>query len=270
MTTPAASAPRPAAARDPEGAHPVKQDRSRVLRDKALDHARALVEAGRFDDTTMADFAGAVGCSVGALYFRFHDKDGLFASAVDVALAQELEALRGRAAKGRYRGLPLRETVDRCVQDYVAFVRRNDSMIRALYRRASGSSEHWTVVQSSVYRMVRVWTEAVADAAGRPGDREYLLQVGVAFQFVSNSLVYSLLIDKPVRPLSPRALVFWLDEMVMHFIGLEVPDAMRRIPVVRPAATPAVGPARAEKPDRTAAPARTAAPRPRARKGARA
>lgn len=254
MTTRSKPAPAPAPIHDPEGAHPVRQDRSRALRDKVLAHARELVEAGRFGSTTMADIARAVGCSVGALYFRFRDKDGLFASAVDVAMAAEVGTLEARAARGRYRGLGLRETVDRCVQDYVAFVRRNEQMLRAQYLRASEAPEHWTIVQSAAYRMVKIWIEAVAEAAGRRDDRAFLLQAGVAFQFASSSLVYSVLIDRPVRPLSPRALVFWLDEMVMHFIGLEVPEALRDVPIVRPAGLPA-GPATG-----------TAAARPRTRR----
>ena len=83
---------------DPEGAHPVKQERSRQLRDKALLHVRDLVREGRFTSTTMADIARAVGCSAGALYFRFRDKEALFASVVEVAMAQEAEAIAADAA----------------------------------------------------------------------------------------------------------------------------------------------------------------------------
>ena len=62
---------------DSEGAHPVKQERSRQLRDKALLHVRDLVREGRFTSTTMADIARAVGCSAGALYFRFRGEGAM-------------------------------------------------------------------------------------------------------------------------------------------------------------------------------------------------
>lgn len=206
-----------------------------MLRDKALVHARELVLQGRFTSTSMADIARAVGCSVGALYFRFHDKEALFASVVEVAMAQEVDALQARVAKGRYAGLSLRDTVDRCVQDYLAFVQRNESMIRALYQRAGDEPGYWSIVRVAAFKMVQCWIVAVAQAAGRTGDRAFMRQAGTAFWFVSSSLVYSVLvIDKPVRPLSTQEQLFWLNEMVMHFIGLDVPASLRQSAVTRP------------------------------------
>ncbi len=223
---------------DPEGAHPVKQERSRQLRDKALAHTRELVDQGRFTSTSMAEIAAAVGCSVGALYFRFRDKEALIASVVEVAMAQELEAQAAQVTDGRYCGLSLRETVDRCVQDYAGFVHKNEGLIRSLYQRLQAEPRHWAVVRQTAYRMVQGWIEAVTQAAGRAGDREFVGQVGIAFQFVSSTLVFQVLNDKPVRPMGKRQLTFWLTEMVMHFIGLEVPISLKRAPVARPVVPP--------------------------------
>ena len=61
MNTRLKSPPEPASDHEPEGAHPVKQERSRVLRDKALGCARELVLEGRYSSTSMADIARAVG-----------------------------------------------------------------------------------------------------------------------------------------------------------------------------------------------------------------
>jgi len=223
---------------DLEGAHPVKQERSRQLRDKALAFGRQLVEQGRFASTSMADISSAVGCSVGALYFRFRDKEALFASVVEVAMARELEQLAVQVAAGRYHGRSLHDTVTLCVQDYVAFVQKNDSMIRALYQRATEEPGYWGIVREAAYRMTATWIDAVARAADRAGDRAFMRQAGIAFQFVSSALVYSVLIDRPVRPLSRQEMVFWLVEMVMHFIGLQVPEPLRATPVARPAKAP--------------------------------
>jgi AcrR family transcriptional regulator len=228
---------------DPEGAHPVKQERSRQLRDKALLHVRDLVREGRFTSTTMADIARAIGCSAGALYFRFRDKEALFASVVEVAMAQEAEAIAADAAGGRYAGLSLEDTVTRCVEDYLAFVQRNDRMIRALHQRSSEDPAAWGVVRLAANKMVALWIRAVAEAAGHAGDRPYMRQTGIAFQFVSSALVHSVLLDSLVRPLGTREMVFWLREMVLHFIRVEVPATLRdtpaaRLPALRPV-TPA-------------------------------
>ncbi len=251
--------------RGPEGAHPVKQARSRELRDRALACAHELVECGCFATTSMADIARKVGCSVGALYFRFHDKEGLFASVVEVTMARELEQLAARAAEGRYRGLSLRETVAVSVRDFVSFVQRNEHMIRALYQRTIEESAYWNIVRETALEMTSIWIDAVAQAAGHAGERGFIRQAGVAFQFASSALVYTVLIDRPVRPLGTRELEFWLDEMVMHFIQVHVPESLRRPPAARPTGTEA--PAATRTASRTPGKA-SAASRTRSRPGA--
>lgn len=219
----------------PEGAHPVKQERSRLLRHKVLEFAQSLVIQGRFSTTSMADIARAAGCSVGALYFRFHDKDALFASVVEVAMTQEVEQLQVQVDAGRYKDLSLQDTVDRCVQDYMDFVQRNELMIRALYQRSNDEPGYWGLVRMAAFRMVQIWIGAVALSADRQNDRSFIRQAGTAFWFVSSSLVYSVLvIDQPVRPLTIREQHFWLNQMVMHFISLDLPEPMRQSPVMRP------------------------------------
>ncbi len=228
-------APVAAAEHDPEGAHPVKQERSRLLRDKAMAFTRERVLEGRFSTTSMAEIARAVGCSVGALYFRFHDKEALFASVVEVAMAQEIESLQERVDDGLYQGLSLRATVDACVHDYMAFVSRNERMIQAIYQRAGEEPGYWSIVRVAAFSMVQIWIAAVARAADRAGDRAFMRQAGTAFWFVSSSLVYNVLvIDQPVRPLSAREQQFWLNEMVMHFISLDVPEGLRQSSIMRP------------------------------------
>lgn len=240
----------------PEGSHPVKQERSRKLRDKVLAHAHELVEQGRYDATTMAGIAAAVGCSVGALYQRFRDKEALFASVIEIAMARELDAIRANASSGRYRDLGLRETVGRCVQDYERFLRRNASMVRTLYQRGIEQPGSWNGVRVPTFHMVQIWVESVVLAAGHGGERDFVRQVGIAFQYVGGALVHAVLIGPLVRPLSIRETLFWLDEMVMHFIGLDVPESLRGTPFVMPAATASI-PAMAKR-----APTRTRANQP--------
>ncbi|AOV05338.1 TetR/AcrR family transcriptional regulator [Delftia tsuruhatensis] len=226
-----------------------KQARSRQLRDKALVLAAELVRKGQFDATSMVELAKSAGCSVGALYFRFRDKEALFASVIEVTMRHEVEVLKVLDKAGRYQGQALNETVDRCIRDFVAFIENNDAMIRAMYLRSTVQPGYWGVVRSAVFDMVQVWIAAVAVAANRGKDSDYLRQVGIAFQFVSSTLVYSVLIDSPVRPLGKRELVYWLNEMLLHFIALDVPTDFKPVPALVPqslAAPPAV-PARRKK-----------------------
>jgi AcrR family transcriptional regulator len=222
----------------PEGAHPAKQMRSRLLRDSALIHASKLIQEGRYASTSMSEIARAIGCSVGALYFRFRDKEALFACVVEIVLTQEVEELKILDSKGRYQDLSLRKTVEQCVLDYVEFIERHQRMIRAMYQSASKEPTYWDIVRLTAFKMVQIWMKAMAHAAGAPNDKYFLRKAGKAFWFVSSTLVYSvLIIGKPVHSLHKHEQVFWLTEMVIHFIGLHIPAHLQASTVTRPVNT---------------------------------
>src|SRR5579864_3374004 len=61
---------------------PAKQARSRVTRDRLLAAGRQLLDRGAFEATSIADIASAAGCSVGAFYHRFADKEAFFAALI--------------------------------------------------------------------------------------------------------------------------------------------------------------------------------------------
>ena len=63
---------------DIEGVRPVKQLRARRSRDRMLDAGQRLVVERAVDAERVADLARAAGCSVGAFYLRFRDKDAFF------------------------------------------------------------------------------------------------------------------------------------------------------------------------------------------------
>jgi AcrR family transcriptional regulator len=212
--------------------------RSRLLRDNALICARKLIQEGRYASTSMSEIARTIGCSVGALYFRFRDKEALFASVVEIVLTQEVEQLHTLAGKGRYQDLSLRKTVERCVLDYVEFIERHQSMIRSVYQSASKDPAYWGIVRVTAFKMIQIWIEAMASAARRTNDKDFLRKAGKAFWFVSSTLVYSvLIIDKPVHSLRKDEQVFWLTEMVINFIGLHVPEHLQESTVILPVNT---------------------------------
>lgn len=73
---------------------PAVQDRSRAMRARILKAAEAAFAEEGYDGARIADIARAAGCSVGAVYFRFKDKDALF-----FAIAESFaEDARARAA----------------------------------------------------------------------------------------------------------------------------------------------------------------------------
>src|ERR1700741_1084014 len=66
----------------PEGVLPVKQRRGERTRDSLLAAGQRLIPMRDFDPVSVADIAGAAGCSVGAFYQRFRGKDAFFGALV--------------------------------------------------------------------------------------------------------------------------------------------------------------------------------------------
>jgi AcrR family transcriptional regulator len=66
---------RPAAAK---WALPARQARSRATRERILDAAESAFAQHGYERARISDIARLANCSVGAIYFRFRDKDALF------------------------------------------------------------------------------------------------------------------------------------------------------------------------------------------------
>ncbi|HSS15201.1 MAG TPA: TetR/AcrR family transcriptional regulator, partial [Rhizomicrobium sp.] len=85
----------------PESEHwalPVQQERSLVTRERIVAAAEwAFAEKG-YEGARISDIAKRAGCSVGAVYFRFADKDALFFAIVESFRAGTRERLPVLAA----------------------------------------------------------------------------------------------------------------------------------------------------------------------------
>src|SRR5690242_16936455 len=57
---------------------PVQQARSRATRERLLAAAEKVFADKGYEGARITEIAEAAGCSVGAVYFRFKDKDALF------------------------------------------------------------------------------------------------------------------------------------------------------------------------------------------------
>lgn len=76
----------------PEPARPPQQERSAATMTLIMDAAAALLAEGGWDAFRVSDVSRRAGVSVGVIYQRFGDKDGLFAAVHDAHLAR-FEAL---------------------------------------------------------------------------------------------------------------------------------------------------------------------------------
>lgn len=221
------------------GALPAKQLRSRELRDRLIANGRALVEAGGFAKTSMADIARASGCSTGALYFRFRNKEALFDCVVDAVMTEAVAQAAARVGAGRYAGLSVADTIAICVTDFVDFARANEGMLRALYQRALHEPRHFVPIRRAAMAMTGGWCDAIALSAGRSGDAAFTHELRVAFQFASAVLVHAVISEPRYVPLHGDAMKTRLVEMVSGFAlrplpaapdGSRPPRTRRRVP----------------------------------------
>lgn len=214
------SSPAAPAAPTLNGTHPVKQERSRQLRDRLIASGRALIEQGGFAGVAMADIAREAGCSVGALYVRFRDKEALFDCVAETAMTEAVDYVRAREAAGRYQQPTLADTIAAVVEDYADYSRRNKGVTRALYQRALQDARYWGIVRNAGFEMTSIWSAAILAAAGRADDPAFQRQVRIALRYMTSVVVYSaLLIDPPRTQLSHAEQVHWLTEIASHIIA---------------------------------------------------
>jgi len=116
---------------------PAQQARSRATRERILVAAERVFADKGYDGAKLADIAKAAGCSVGAVYFRYKDKDALF-----LAIA-ETYAVEARARFADFLRDAQTRAADDIVRDFV--LRAVDTMRthRGLFRAIiEGGFEH--------------------------------------------------------------------------------------------------------------------------------
>ncbi len=126
----------------PEGVLPVKQRRGEQTRDRLLSAGMRLIARRDFDSMSVAEIAGAAGCSVGAFYQRFRDKDAFFGALV----AQYVSEARATTAT-----LFAEHNDDRLIGALVAATalrfRNHAGLIRAAIRRRMEDAAVWEPVR---------------------------------------------------------------------------------------------------------------------------
>ncbi|HTO41872.1 MAG TPA: TetR/AcrR family transcriptional regulator, partial [Rhizomicrobium sp.] len=122
---------------------PVQQERSLATRERIVAAAEwAFAEKG-YEGARIADIAARAGCSVGAVYFRFADKDALFLAIVEDFRTSVREKLPLLAV------IPC-ATADEFLERYVALVfarfRDNRGLVRAIVEHGFANSQAMDMV----------------------------------------------------------------------------------------------------------------------------
>jgi AcrR family transcriptional regulator len=166
-----------------EGVLPVKQRRGEQTRDRLLAAGQRLIAQRDFDTMSVAEIAEAAGCSVGAFYQRFRDKDAFFGALVAhyvTAARATTVALYADHDDDRLIGALVRATVMR--------FRNNVGLIRAAIRKR--------MEQGPVWEPIRLHGHFAADGMigwlgvrrGRPLTPDETMATRFAFQVLYGTL----------------------------------------------------------------------------------
>ena len=112
---------------------PATQARSRATRERLLASAERVFAEKGYDGAKISDIAEDAGCSVGAVYFRFKDKDALFLAIVE-SFVEEARAGLARLLAGTM-DADAETTIRIFVTATAANFRRHKGLFRAIVER---------------------------------------------------------------------------------------------------------------------------------------
>jgi AcrR family transcriptional regulator len=162
---------------------PASQERSRATRERLLEVAEKVFADKGYDGAKISDIAEEAGCSVGAVYFRFKDKDALFfaiaESFIEDARAGLSNLLGGRSL-----------VPEQVIRNFVAATAENFRKHRGLFRAIVERGFDHPHAMKTIFR----FREELAQALERAlGGKETSLEVRVMTQMVYGFLITGLI-----------------------------------------------------------------------------
>ena len=114
---------------------PAKQARSQQTLERLLDSAEALIADKGFDDVTVAQIAARAGVSVGAVYSRFRDKQGLLHCLQDRFVDESHLTTDAAFDPDRWEGASIEEIVSEMIVFLVEIHRERRGVLREMLVR---------------------------------------------------------------------------------------------------------------------------------------
>lgn len=213
---------------------PTRQARSERTRDRLLEAGQELLEHGGFDETPVAALARQAGCSVGAFYTRFADKEAFYLAVMALVGARLTDRMDRALGGPRMAGLSGPQSVDACLDALLGLFRDHVGLLRAVQRKSHDQRSALQPLQEVGQTLIDHLVQHVARSHDREGDANFERCAGVGFQIVMSTLLNGVLNHPPrLHPDSPD-FRFWLREVVLH--ALAIADR----PVPQPLGTPSL------------------------------
>ena len=123
------------------------QSRSRESTETLLEIGRRLIEQRGVDDCSMNEVAAAAGSSVGALYFRFGNKERFVSEVMRRQVDDTAKQIAILLAEIEAKATSPSEVIEAAIKWFVLEFGKNRGLLRAQIRRALDNPQEWQPFQ---------------------------------------------------------------------------------------------------------------------------
>jgi AcrR family transcriptional regulator len=216
---------------------PAKQARSRATRDRLLAAGRQLLDRDAFEATSIADIAGNAGCSVGAFYHRFADKEAFFIVLLETVLADVVADAERSTMDESFSEGSIEATLANCVAYWVQLFRHHQGLIRTVMKKTLHAEDTWTPVRQMGQAALEPFIALLAAKCGKSDSRSFHYRALAGFQIVSGVMLNATLHRTVLLNLESEELIAWANEILRHCLFDELPPTLLALGVpTRPGA----------------------------------
>jgi AcrR family transcriptional regulator len=193
---------------------PALQARSRETRDRVLAVAEEVFATKGYEGARMADIAEAAGCSVGALYQRFKDKDALFGGIAGAFIIESRMRLAETLADTKAGPADKLRSFIKATAEHLSTHR---GLVRAILERGFGHP-HLLVPLIALRTELQTLIESEIEAAGRTPEP---LTVRVVTQIINGFIQNSVVNPMALSQAGDENALDELSNIIIGHLGLE-------------------------------------------------
>ncbi|HVU20812.1 MAG TPA: TetR/AcrR family transcriptional regulator [Rhizomicrobium sp.] len=192
---------------------PVQQERSRITRERLLAAAEKVFAENGYDGAKLADIAAEAGVSVGAVYFRFKDKDALF-QAIAESFTEESRARLGELVLAG-RNASTEQVIRTFVARTAANMRTHRGLFRAIIEHGFDHPRVMDVMMAFRDEIARALEAVLREHGGKSGLGD---AVRVATQMIYGFLLVGILNPRAPTQHNTKAAVTGLAEAIVAYL----------------------------------------------------
>jgi AcrR family transcriptional regulator len=205
---------------------PAKQARSRMKRDRLLAAGREFLNRGAFEATSIGDIAKEAGCSVGAFYQRFPDKEAFFSVLVETVMADIAADAERFVTAEAINKASVELALTECVNYWVQTYRRYRGFFRSVIKKAIHSEAAWDPVRQMAPLAVEPFIAMLAAKCGQSESKSFYYRAAAGFQIAIGVMLNASLHRTVLLNLDSDELVDWATEILRHCLFGKLPPAL--------------------------------------------